>query len=291
MTEYKFPDAIVSTKWLEDNLFAPNLRIFDCTTYLKYVSGSGRPYEIVDGRSDYNAAHIPGSGFLDLQGELSNQESPFLFTMPSVERLANAFSQLGVGDGLRVVLYSRQNPQWATRLWWMLRSIGFDNAAVLDGGWDKWELEGRPISAKALVFPPARLTTRPRPDVFVGKEVVLAAIGDQSVCVISALSPDLHSGENPRYGRSGRIPDSVNVPAASLLDPTNRTFLSAKATATNFDAVGAKPSKRIILYCGGGIWASLNAFLLHQLGYKKVTIYDNSMSQWAKDTTLPLEID
>ena len=108
---------------------------------------------------------------------------------------------------------------------------------------------------------------------------------------INALVPDLHSGADPRYGRPGRIPGSVNLPAASLLEPETQTLPSAAAAADAFAAVGAAPSKRLIIYCGGGIAATLDAFVAHQLGYRDITVYDNSMSEWATDASLPIETD
>ena len=172
----------------------------------------------------------------------------------------------------------------------MLRAIGFDNAAILDGGFDKWAAEGRPTEAGEARYAPARLEARPRPALFVGKAEVQAAIGDAATCTINALAPDLHSGENPRYGRPGRIPGSVNVPVAALVDPAAMTFRAPGDVAARFAEVGADRSKRIILYCGGGIAATLDAFLLHQLGYGNLAVYDASMNEWAKDTTLPIEV-
>lgn len=288
---YLYPEAIVSTAWLADNLSDPSLRIFDCTTYLHYEAGTGRPYAVVSGRADYDASHIPGAAFIDLQGDLSDGDSPYRFTMFEPEELAARFGQLGVDEGTRVVLYSRENIQWSTRVWWMLRAVGFDNAAILDGGWTKWMLERRPVSAEPVTYPPGRIAARPRPGLFVGREAVLSAIGDSTVCTINALAPDLHSGENARYGRPGRIPGSVNVPARALLDPETLALPFPAAARSAFEAVGAAPSKRAIVYCGGGIAATLDAFLLHQLGHENVTVYDNSMSEWAADETLPIEMD
>ncbi len=290
-TRYAYPEAIVSTEWLAANLRDPALRVFDCTTYLHYETGTGRPYSVGSGRPDYEAAHIPGSAFLDLQGELSDTASPFNFTMPAPEDLAARVAARGIGDGTRVVLYARKNMQWATRVWWMLRAIGFDDAAILDGGFDKWAAEGRPTEAGEHRYPPASLVVRPRPGLFVGKAEVKAAIGDGATCTINALAPDLHSGENPRYGRPGRVPGSVNVPVAALVDPERLTFRAPEEVAARFAAVGADRGKRIILYCGGGIAATLDAFLLHQLGHRDIAVYDASMTEWAKDEALPIERD
>lgn len=287
---YAHPEAIVSTEWLAANLDAPGLRVFDCTTYLRYETGTGRPYRVESGRADYEAGHIPRSGFLDLQGELSDSTAPTNFMMLSPEELAARFAAKGIGTGTRVVLYSRKSMQWATRIWWMLRAIGFDDAAVLDGGFDKWEAEGRPTEPGEARYPPAQLTARPRPELFVGKAEMQAAIGDAGACTINALAPDLHSGETVRYGRPGRIPGSVNVPVAALLDPATQTFAAPEQAASRFAAVGAAPDKRMLIYCGGGIAATLDAFLLHQLGYRNIAVYDASMSEWAKDESLPIEV-
>jgi thiosulfate/3-mercaptopyruvate sulfurtransferase len=288
---YEYPDAVVSTDWLAANLSDPALRIFDCTTYLHYETGTGKPYTVVSGRADYDGGHIPGSAFIDLQGELSVIDSPYRFTLPAPDDLAARFAKLGIGPETRVILYTRDTIQWSTRIWWMLRYIGFDNAAILDGGWTKWALEGRPVSAEPARYAPGTLAANPRPEIFADKNDVLAAIGDGSACTINALASDLHSGANPRYGRPGRIPGSVNVPARGLLDPKTLALPSPAVAAETFEAVGALPSKRAIVYCGGGIAATLDAFLLHQLGYRDIAVYDNSMSEWAKDETLPIETD
>lgn len=293
MSEIRFrhPKTLVGGSWLEDHLGDPDLRVFDCTTYLAYEEGTGRPYTVVSGREDFEAGHIPGSGHLDLQGEFSVHDSPYSFTLPAPDIAAEAFGRHGIGDGTRVVLYSRKTLQWATRFWWMLRWLGFDNAAILDGGYDKWAADGRAVSTEPCRYPPATLSIRPRPNLFVGRDDVLGAIGDPGTCTINALSPDLHSGANARYGRPGRIPGSVNVPAAAQMGPETLELTDAGAAARAFAAAGLEPGQKVIAYCGGGIAATLDAFLLHQLGYEDIAVYDASMSEWAKDETLPVETD
>jgi thiosulfate/3-mercaptopyruvate sulfurtransferase len=290
MAAYAHPEAIVSTEWLAANLGDPKLRIFDCTTYLLYETGTGRPYRIESGRADYDQGHIPGAGFLDLQGELSDRTSRFNFTMPAPDDLTARLAACGIGDGTRVVLYSRKTPQWATRVWWMMRAIGFDNAAILDGGIDAWMAEGRAITTSETRYAPATLHAKPRPGLFVGRDEMLAAIGDGGTCSINALAPDLHSGENPRYGRPGRIPGSVNLPAASLFETGSFKLKSPDQMAAAFASIGADKAKRKLIYCGGGIAATLDAFLLHQLGHEDIAVYDASMNEWAKDDSLPMEV-
>ncbi len=288
---YLHPEQIVSTEWLASHLDDPGLRIFDCTTYLIYETGTGRPYRVESGRSDYDSGHIPGSAFIDLQEELSDKGAKTNFMMLPIEELARRAAAKGIGDDTRVILYSRKAMQWSTRIWWMLRAAGFENAAILDGGFDKWVAEGRPVSTTPHDYPAAHLTARRRPELFVGKDEMSGAIGDPQVCSINALAPELHSGASPRYGRPGRIPGSVNVPASNLQDPATFALRPPEQVAAIFKNIGAEKSKRILIYCGGGIAATLDAFLLHQLGYSNLAVYDASMSEWAKDPSLPIEVD
>jgi thiosulfate/3-mercaptopyruvate sulfurtransferase len=192
--------------------------------------------------------------------------------------------------GSRVVLYSIGTMMWATRVWWMLRALGFDGAAVLDGGLDRWQAEGRPIeTGEPRGYPPATFTPRPRPGRFVDKTEVRAAIGDPRTVTVNALGPQSHRGLESRYGRPGRVPGSVNVPAASLVDPATKRFVAPADALAAFAAAGIARDKRVIAYCGGGISATIDLFMLHQLGFDDLTLYDGSMGEWAKDPGLPIE--
>lgn len=285
------PDALVDGDWLEHRLDDPQLRIFDCSTILDFNTGDDRPYVVVSCQPEHDQGHIPGAGILDLQGAFSRGDSPFAMTLDSPERVAAAFGRAGIGDDSRVVLYSRRSPSWATRFWWMLRWLGFDRAAVLDGGFDAWLAEGRPLSTEPCAYRPDRLTVNLRPGLFVDKQPVLKAIDDAGTCTINALGPDIYSGETPRYGRPGRIPGSINVPKVSLVDPNSMKFLPPAQVAARLDAAGAASADRFITYCGGGIFATTVAFWLYQLGHDDVAVYDNSMSEWGHDPSLPMERD
>jgi thiosulfate/3-mercaptopyruvate sulfurtransferase len=291
--EYRDPQALVQTDWLEAHLSDPNLRIFDCTTHLKPVElGSEVPYLVVSGKADFDTGHIPGAGFLDIQGEFSDNAIKLRFTMPSADHFSAAMSRHGVGEGTRVILYCAGGIMWATRLWWMLRAFGFDNAAVLDGGWDKWRAEDRPVSTEPCAYTAAKFIARPRPGMIVDKQQVLAALGNPGTVIINALSPDLYSGKGPsRYGRPGRVPGSVNVPAGSLLDSETKALVSLTEARAKFDAAGVQESKDVICYCGGGISATIDLFMLYQLRHDRLTLYDGSMGEWAKDSSLPIERD
>src|ERR1044072_3548875 len=137
------PNAIISTEALAACLGDPRVRIYDCTTYNNPPPpGVDEPYIPLPGLATFRESHIPGADFLDIQGEFSDKSQPHWFMMPDVAHLEAAFSRDGIGDLVRVVLYSIGTMMWATRFWWMLRSLGFDNAAVLDGGFDAWKAHG-----------------------------------------------------------------------------------------------------------------------------------------------------
>jgi len=288
------PDAIVSTEALAGMLGEPNVRVYDCTTYNNPPPpGVDEPYIPEPGLTTFKEAHIPGADFLDLQGDFSDKSQRHWFMMPKDPgQLQAAFSRHGIGDGIRVVLYSIGTMMWSTRFWWMLRSLGFD-ATVLDGGFDKWKAEGRPTeSGNPKGYPPALFKVRPKPGMFFDKNATRAAIGASDTVTVNALGPQFHCGLEPgRYGRPGRVPGSVNVPAATLVDPKTKAFTTLADAAGKFEAQGVSRDKKIIAYCGGGISATIDLFLLHQLGYDNLTLYDGSMGEWAKDPDLPIETD
>jgi thiosulfate/3-mercaptopyruvate sulfurtransferase len=279
--------GLVSTGWLAEHLGDAELRIFDVTVHLRPATPG--PYAIESGLADYKAAHVPGAAFLDLARDLSDDDATLPFTMPPIERLARALGEAGVGPGSRVVAYSTTTPMWATRLWWMLHASGFDNAAVLDGGFEKWKAEGRPIESGACHYPAAELELTERAGAWADKAAVLAGVGDGAVCTINALSPSVHSGESgTNYGRKGHIAGSRNVPYAALLDAAG-VYRSDDELRALFDAVGALTRPRVICYCGGGISATMDALALTRLGHPDVAVYDGSMSEWSRDPDLPME--
>ncbi|HVC50683.1 MAG TPA: sulfurtransferase [Stellaceae bacterium] len=287
---FAHPEFLVETEWLAAHLGDPNLIVLDGTVHL--IPDPKITYTVKSGREDFEKGHTPGAQFADLQADLSdNTQQKLRFMRPGAAEFAAAMGRFGVGPDSRVVLYSTANPQWASRIWWLLRTFGFDNAAVLNGGFQKWTREGRPVeTGPARPRPAARFVVKEdRAGLMVGKEQVLAAIGDAKSCTINALQANQHAGAGGNtYGRPGRIAGSVNVPTAGLVDPGTGTFLPADAMRAKFDAVGAF-DRRVITYCGGGIAASATALALVMLGHPDVRLYDASMSEWAVDPNLPME--
>ena len=282
------PEFLVNTDWLAQYLTDPKIVVLDCTVHL--IPNPKTTYDVVSGRADFEKAHIPGAQFLDLQADLSDPDTKLRFMLPSAEYFAAAMGRFGIGAETKVVTYSTGNVWWASRVWWMLRVFGHDNAAVLDGGWQTWNRESRAIEAgPGKARAPAVFPQRGKRDLMVGKEAVLAAIGDGAVCTLNALQPAQHAGTGGNaYGRPGHIKGSVNLPAAHLLDPETNAFLPPAELRQRFASVGAL-DKRVIAYCGGGIAASADALALIMLGHENVTLYDASLSEWAMDPSLPME--
>jgi len=273
---------------LEARLGDAALRLYDCTTWLR--PDPPRIYRVESGRADFEDGHIPGADFLDLTGELADPNTKFNFMMPAPEALAATLASHGVGEDSQVVLYCRSNIQWATRVWWMMRAIGFDAVSVLDGGFDKWQAEGRRVTTEITRYPAASLTPRPRNGLFCDSAAVLAAMEDPDTCVINALRASLHDGSDKvNYGRPGRIPGSVCVPALSMLDADTKAYRPLPELESLYAEAGALAAEHVVIYCGGGIAATSDAFILTRLGQSSISIYDASMSEWANDPSLPME--
>lgn len=277
---------LVSTEWLAENLDEPSVRVLDCTVTLHPLPGGDMKAE--SGLAAFQAAHIPGAGFADLIEKLSDTESPLRFTLPSRDAFATAMSALGVSDDTHLVLYA-DHAHWAARLWWMLRHFGFDRAALLDGGFHAWSAEGRPVeSGMAKLVAAGSLSLSEDRNLFCDQARVQAAMGASDTVTLNALSAEQHAGGGVNYGRPGRIPGSVCVPARSLTDPKTHRFRPIAVLREEFEAAGALSSPQVIAYCGGGIAASGDAFILHLLGQDQVQVYDASLQEWAK-SNLPME--
>jgi len=278
-------ETLVSTAWLSDHLDDTDLVVLDCTVNQQPEEGGG--FHNVSGRAAYDKGHIPTAGFADLKGDLCDSESPIEFAVPTPERFCAAVSALGVGDDSRVVLYDTSYSAWAARVWWMLRWVGFDNAAILDGGLNAWSAEGRPLSTDPATRPARQLTPAPRLGLIVDRDEVREGIHDDSIQLIDTLPKEFYLGEKILYARPGHIPGAVNLCGLDLLDETGHMRPNEELSAMH---TGDR-SARTITYCGGGILASLSAFAMTRLGYSDVAVYTASLQEWAADPDYPMVVD
>jgi thiosulfate/3-mercaptopyruvate sulfurtransferase len=282
---------LIETTDLEACLDNDELRVVDCD--LVYAPKREGGYDFLSGEANWREAHIPNSIYINVESELSAPHDSLRFMMPSAHQFGDAMAARGIGNDSRVVVYSRGGNFWATRLYLMFREFGFDNVFVLNGAWDKWVAEGRPTTTEVPGWPEARFDAMEPRGLFVGKNAVLEAITDPHACVMSALSPQIHSGArfSPHYGRPGRIKGSTNLYCMDLIDPDSNRFLDNEQLVDKFEQSGALDVERVITYCGGGISATTNAFALQLLGKQSVAVYDGSMTEWGNDLSLPMEID
>ncbi|MEQ8207799.1 MAG: sulfurtransferase [Woeseia sp.] len=278
-------DTLVSAEWLSQHYQDSDLVVLDATVMIERTDDGGM--RTVNGRENFNKGHIPGARFADLMGELVDTDSPLHYAVPEPEAFAAAMENLGVGDNTRVVIYDANGSAWAARVWWMLRWIGFDNAALLDGGLQAWSDAGQSLSTEPAAVAKGSLTVNLRPEMIVASDEVHAAIGDDSVNIIDSLPEAHYRGEFSMYERPGHIPGASNVSVGSLTTEDGH-YKSTDELATLFDG---DYEGRAITYCGGGIAASANAFTMIRLGYKDVAVYSASLQEWAADPANPMETE
>ena len=269
---YSDPKTLVSTKWLSEHLKSPELRLIDASWYM--------PADNRDCRSEYEAEHIPGARFVDVD-EVADLRSDLPHMLPPVEKFMSRMRELGIGDGHQVVVYDTAGVFSAPRVWWMFKYFGQDNVAVLDGGLPKWKAEGHPVTAEPPTIRDRHMITEVRPELLRDVTQVAASskLGDYTI--IDARSAARFKGEatEPRPGlRSGHIPNSRNVPFQDLLTPQG-TLKSTDDLRAVFVAAGVDLSKPAITTCGSGITAAILGLALTRLG-ATFSLYDGSWAEW-----------
>ncbi len=284
--EYKNPGALVSTQWLADHLSAPDLRLVDATWYIP----SPTPAETPDARAKYDACHIPGAVYLDID-DIANSDDPTPHMLPSPEKFSSRVRKLGLGDGNRIVVYDNNGGIASARVWWMFRVFGHGDVAVLDGGLAKWLEEGRPTEDHPTVIQERHFTARFDSTLVreIDQMISLSARGAQ---IADTRSAERFSGTVPEPWpgiESGHIPGSVNLYYADLLDPDTKTFLPADRLAAKVFEAGLALDQPIVATCGSGVSAAVLALGLHLLEAGDVAVYDGSWSEWGADPSTPKE--
>ncbi|MEP1962485.1 3-mercaptopyruvate sulfurtransferase [Tateyamaria sp.] len=275
------PRTLVSTDWLAAHLKDPDLRVLDASWYLP---DAGR-----HPRTEYDAAHIPGARFFDID-EISDARSDLPHMAPSAEKFMSRMRKMGVGDGHQIVVYDGAGLMSAARVWWLFRLMGHRDIAVLDGGFPKWQSEGRLVEDMPPVVKDRHLTVRFQNQLVRDVTQVSQASKLGSTQIVDARAAARFRGEapEPREGlRAGHIPGARSVPFTTLLN-NDKTMKSPDAARTVFQNAGVDPNKPIITTCGSGITAAVLALALERIGNDSWSLYDGSWAEWGMFPTVPV---
>ena len=267
------PKTLVSTDWLAAHLNDPDLRILDGSWFLPQMG--------LDAKANYDAKHIPGARFFDID-DIADNRSELPHMAPPTEKFISRMRAMGVGDGHQVVIYDQHSVFSAPRVWWLFRLMGKTDVAVLDGGLPKWEAEGRPLEDLPPMVRDRHMTVQRQSGLV--KDVTQVAhaskLGDYEIIDARAHGRFIGQDEEPRPNlRKGHIPGSKNVPWGDVLTAQG-TMKSPDALRALFKGAGVDLSKPAITTCGSGVNAALLAFALELTGKSDWAVYDGAWAEW-----------
>ena len=275
---------LVSTAWLEENLSEPNIRIVDMRGGV--LPPSEPPPHYYTDRAGYDEAHIPQAVFVDWQVDIVEAGSPSNDVAPPAQ-FADLMGRLGIDGGRTAVIYDNAAGMLACRLRWALRYYGHDAVCILDGGWDKWLAEGRPVDAAAPAIEATTFVPRENRRLKATAAEILDGINSGGMQLIDVRSPAEYAGEASRARHGGHIPTAINLPRSWLvaedltLKPLPELLEQFERSGTDLEAADT------VLYCNSGVSATYGMLALEVAGAGNLRIYDGSWKEWGSDATTP----
>lgn len=265
-------DNLVTTDWLQQHLGMPGLAIIDASWHL--------PDARRDPKAEFLAGHIPGAGFFDID-EIADAASGLPHMLPSPLAFSSAMRRLGIGDGMKIIVYDSVGLFSAPRVWWTLKTFGVVDVAVVQGGLPKWLAEGRPMEEGPASRQPRHFTARLNHGAVAKVDDIKAALDGGKAQVVDARSAPRFEGValEPRPGlRSGHMPGALNLPFANVLD--HGAMKSPGDIEAAFAAAGVDIDRPIITTCGSGISAAILALAVAVTGRSILGLYDGSWAEW-----------
>ncbi len=297
MPGYAHAEALVTTEWLAAKLGDPGLVILDARF------GSSGPL-----RGEYEAGHVPGAVFVDLMAfrrvgaTRLTRPRPVQLALMALRlgkagiaepaRVEAALRKVGVSNESTIVVYDQEFGAWAAYVWWVLRYHGHDDVRLLDGGYEKWLAEERPVERGARAVAKGRFASRPRPELRASLDDVLAAVRHGGATIVDALPGKIYRGERRMFPthRRGHIPGAKNVSAPSNIDRATDRLLPPDELARVWSRLHLEGSPRTIAYCGAGPYAAFDLFALYLLGHDEAALYDGAWLEWGARRDLPVEL-
>ncbi len=276
-------EPLVSTAWLADRLEAPDIRIVDASWYL--------PGDERDAEAEYAERHIPAAVYFDID-EIADTDNPLPHMLPAPEKFSSRVRKLGLGDGVRIVVYDSGSWMASARVWWMFHVFGHDDVAVLDGGLAKWQAEGHPVDNRPVMPRDRHFTARMNTLLVRDVGQMLGNVESRRSQVLDARAAGRFDATipEPRAGlRGGHIPGSLNLPYDRLIDAESGAMLSPDALAAEFDAAGTDRSRPIVTTCGSGVSAGVLSLALAVIGHRDGAVYDGSWTEWGGRDDTPIE--
>jgi len=268
-SEYARPEPLVETDWLEVHLDDPALRIVDTRS------------------TGYDQGHIPGAVWLDIDASRDKNHPPTY--LPDLGGFVGKLEALGISSGTRVVFYDDRGGVNGTRPWVLLRMLGHENAALLNGGYSKWKKEGRRTTNDAPAYPRGKLTVKEDRSWIATAEDVAASIGKEGIRIVDTRTEEEIAGSDLRGNpRGGAVPTSTPIYWEDTLDASTKTIKPASELRALFQAHGLEPEAKIITYCQAGGRAAHELFVLYLMGYDDLRLYLGSWEDWSRNQELPL---